>query len=61
MNKNLFIKKFIYFYFMNLKQSHSYGTISKYNNYNNIISKKVSKKNRCIIYRHSNQSVKIFI
>jgi len=46
---------------MNLKQSHSYGTISKYNNYNNIISKKVSKKNRCIIYRHSNQSVKIFI
>jgi hypothetical protein len=43
---------------MSLKQSHSYGIISKNNNLNNNISKKISKKNRSIIYRPSNQSVK---
>ncbi len=43
---------------MSLKESHSYGIITKNNNTNNNISKKISKKNRSIIYRHSNQSVK---
>ena len=40
---------------MSLKESYSYGIITKNNNTN---SKKISKKNRSIIYRHSNQSVK---
>ena len=39
---------------MSLKQSHSYGIISNNNNLNN----NISKKNRSIIYRPSNQSVK---